>query len=324
VRGSTVLVTGAQGFVGSWLAQRLLADGARVVVPRRDVEPDSRFRTEGVEEGCTVVQCDLTDYASLLRVLNEHEVSAVFHLAAQTIVGTANRSPLSTWESNVRGTWLLLEACRTHAGASGRLERVVVASSDKAYGDQDELPYREDLALRARYPYDVSKACTDMIARSYAVTYELPVAVTRLANIYGPGDLNWSRIVPDTARSLARGERPVIRSDGTPERDYLYVEDAIDAYLAVAASLDDSALRGRAWNAGSDRPLSVLELVRTLTAVSGLQVEPDVRGQGTPHGEIDRQWLDSSAIRLELGWKPLWELDRGLGATWKWYAERCG
>jgi CDP-glucose 4,6-dehydratase len=318
VSGSAVLVTGAQGFLGSWLAQRLLDDGHRVVVPRRDVEPDSRFRSEGVEERCSVVQCDVTEYESLLRVLNEHDVTGVYHLAAQTLVGTANRGPLSTWESNVRGTWTLLEACRVHGG----IERVVVASSDKAYGDQDDLPYREDLALRARYPYDVSKACTDMIARSYAVTYGMPVAVTRLANIYGPGDLNWSRIVPDTARSLTRHERPVIRSDGTPERDYLFVQDAVDAYLAVAASLDDPLLRGRAWNAGSDRPVAVLNLVQMLTAVSGRELEPDVRGEGTPHGEIDRQWLDSTAIRSELGWKPVWELERGLESAWEWYADR--
>jgi CDP-glucose 4,6-dehydratase len=323
MRSSTVLVTGAQGFVGSWLAQRLLTDGNRVVVPQRDVEPDSRFRTDGIERLCTVVQCDITDYQSLLRVLNEHEITAVFHLAAQTLVGTANRGPLSTWESNVRGTWTLLEACRAHGVVAGAVERIVVASSDKAYGDQEDLPYREDLPLRARFPYDVSKACTDMIARSYATTYGMPVAVTRLANIYGPGDLNWSRIVPDTARALARGERPVIRSDGTPERDYLYVDDAVEAYLAVAASLDDPQLRGRAWNAGSDRPLSVLELVRALTAVSGRGLEPEIRGEGTPHGEIDRQWLDSSAIRSELGWKPVCELDRGLTTAWQWYSARC-
>jgi CDP-glucose 4,6-dehydratase len=225
----------------------------------------------------------------------------------------------------VRATWTLLEACRAHGAVSGGgVERVVVASSDKAYGDQSELPYRESTPLGARYPYDVSKACADMIARSYAQTYGMPVAVTRLANVYGPGDLNWSRIVPDTARALARGERPVIRSDGSPQRDYLYVEDAIDAYLAVAASLDDPGLRGRAWNAGSDRPLSVLELVRALASISGRELEPDVRGRGTPHGEIDRQWLDSSAIRSELGWEPRWELERGLEATWRWYAERCG
>ena len=190
-----------------------------MVALRRDVDPEARFRVEGIEERCALALADLTDHDALVRVLNEHEVDEVFHLAAQTIVGTANRSPLATWEANVRGTYSLLEACR----GLGTVRRVVVASSDKAYGDHDELPYREDFALQPRYPYDVSKACTDLIARSYANTYDLPVAVTRLANLYGPGDLNWSRIIPDSAQALARGERPVIRSDGTPERDYLYV-----------------------------------------------------------------------------------------------------
>jgi CDP-glucose 4,6-dehydratase len=285
------------------------------VALRRDVDPASRFRTDGVEDRCTIALADLTDQDALVRVLNEHDVDEVFHLAAQTIVGTANRSPLGTWEANVRGTYSLLEACR----ALGTVGRIVVASSDKAYGDHDELPYREDFALQPRYPYDVSKACTDLIARSYAHTYGLRVAVTRLANIYGPGDLNWSRIVPDTARALARGERPVIRSDGTPERDFLYVEDAVDAYLAIAASLDRPELNGRAWNAGWGAPVAVIDVVRTLIEVSGLDVEPDVQGEGTPHGEIDRQFLDSTAMREELGWTPRWEMERGLAVTWEWY-----
>ncbi|MEA2400327.1 MAG: hypothetical protein QOK00_730 [Thermoleophilaceae bacterium] len=286
---------------------------------RRDFDPDARFRTEGIEERCTLALADLTHHDALVRVLNEHEVDEVFHLAAQTIVGTANRSPLATWEANVRGTYTLLEACRS----LGTVRRVVVASSDKAYGAHDELPYREDFALQPRYPYDVSKACTDLIARSYASTYELPVAVTRLANVYGPGDLNWSRIIPDSARALARGERPVIRSDGTPERDYLYVEDAVDAYLAIGASLERSELGGRAWNAGWGKPIPVIDVVRRLIEVSGREIEPDVRGEGTPHGEIDRQYLDSTAIREQLGWEPRWELERGLTATWEWYERRC-
>jgi CDP-glucose 4,6-dehydratase len=286
-----------------------------VVALRRDVEPESRFRSEGIENRCTIALADLTDHDGLVRVLNEHEVENVFHLAAQAIVGTANRSPLGSWEANVRGTYTLLEACRT----LGTVERVVVASSDKAYGSHEELPYREDFALQARHPYDVSKACTDLIARSYAYSYGLPVAVTRLANVYGPGDLNWSRIVPDTARALVRGERPKVRSDGTAERDYIYVEDAVDAYLAVAASLDRPALNGRAWNAGWGSPVPVLKIVRTLIAVSGQDVEPDIQGEGTPAGEISRQYLDSSAIREELGWEPRWELEEGLRAAWHWY-----
>ncbi|HEU0019377.1 MAG TPA: GDP-mannose 4,6-dehydratase [Thermoleophilaceae bacterium] len=319
---STVLVTGAQGFIGSWLAERLLDDGARVVVPRRDFEPDARFRTDGIDERCVVAAADIQDYEAMTRVLNEHGVDTVFHLAAQTIVGTANRSPLSTFEANVRGTYVLLEACRAVGVVGDPVARVVVASSDKAYGSHDELPYREDFALQPTFPYDVSKACTDMIARSFAATYDLPVAVTRLANVYGGGDLNWSRIVPDTCRALAKGDTPVIRSDGTPERDYLYVEDAVGAYLAIASSLDDERLRGRAWNAGWGSPLAVREIVDRLIAVSGSDVVPDIRGNGAQHGEIDRQYLDSSAIGTELGWQPRIGLDEGLRRSYDWYVRR--
>ena len=320
--GSTVLVTGAQGFIGSWVAERLLDEGARVVVPRRDFEPDARFRTDGIEARCTVVLADIQDYESLVRVLNEHDVDAVFHMAAQTIVGTANRSPLSTFETNIRGTYVLLEACRAVGDVGDPVSRIVVASSDKAYGSHDDLPYREDFPLQPTYPYDVSKAATDMIARSFAATYAMPVAVTRLANVYGGGDLNWSRIVPDTCRALIEGRAPVIRSDGSPERDYLYVEDAVDAYLAIAASLDDKSLHGRAWNAGWGSPLSVREIVDRLIAASGRDVAPNVRGEGTPHGEIDRQYLDSTAIRDELGWEPQVSLDDGLARAFAWYSER--
>jgi CDP-glucose 4,6-dehydratase len=319
-----VLVTGAQGFIGSWLVSRLLEEDASVVVLRRDVPAESRFGIEGLEERCDVVQGDLVDYESLVRTLNEHGVRAVFHLGAQTIVGTANRSPLSTWETNIRGTYSLLEACRAVGVVGDPVERVVVASSDKAYGSHDRLPYDESFALQPDYPYDVSKAATDMIARSYARTYGLPVGVTRLANVYGGGDFNFSRIVPDTARALARGDRPVIRSDGTPERDYIYAADAVDAYLAVAASLDEPAMHGCAWNAGAGRPYPVLEIVRRLIAASGRDAEPDIQGEGTPHGEIDRQFLDSTRIREELGWEPRWDLDDGLRETWAWYERHIG
>ncbi|HEX4719392.1 MAG TPA: GDP-mannose 4,6-dehydratase [Thermoleophilaceae bacterium] len=316
-----VLVTGAQGFVGSWLAERLLEEDAKVVALLRDVEPDSRFHTDGIAERCIQVRADLIDYESLVRALNEHGVHAVFHLAAQTIVGTANRSPLSTFETNIRGTYTLLEACRNVGVVGNPIERIVVASSDKAYGRHDELPYKEDFPLQALYPYDVSKAATDLIARSYAATYGMPIAVTRLANVYGGGDMHRTRIVPDTVFALRDGKRPVIRSDGSPERDYLYVEDAVDAYLAIAASLDDRERWGRAWNAGTGQAIPVRELVERLIAVAGADVEPDIHGDGTPHGEIDRQFLDSSAIKEELGWEPQWDLDRGLAATWRWYAE---
>lgn len=320
-RGVPVLVTGATGFIGSRLAQRLLDRGAEVIVPRRDEPARSYFRIAGLEERCTLVAADLLDFDGLLRIVNEHGVKAVFHLAAQTIVGTANRSPLSTFESNIRGTYNVLEACRTAGVVGDPVERVVVASSDKAYGTHEQLPYREDFPLQPEYPYDVSKAATDMIARSYALTYGLPTAVTRFANIYGGGDFNLSRIVPDTARALVKGERPVIRSDGSPQRDYMHVEDAASAYLRVGESLDHEANYGRAWNAGAGEPVAVIEIVRRMIGVSGKDVEPDIQGQGTPHGEIDRQWLDSTAIREELGWAPEWDLDRGLAEAYAWYAE---
>lgn len=320
-KGVPVLVTGATGFIGSRLAERLLGEGAHVVVPRRDVPAKSYFRIAGLEDRCTIVPTDLLDFEALQRIINEHGVRAVFHLAAQTIVGTANRSPLSTFESNIRGTYNLLEACRAVGVVGDPVERIVVASSDKAYGSHEHLPYREDFSLQPEYPYDVSKAATDMIARSYAVTYGLPVAVTRFANIYGGGDFNLSRIVPDTARALVRGEVPVIRSDGTAQRDYMHVEDAAGAYLRVGGSLDDERNHGRAWNAGAGEPIAVIEIVRRMIAVAGKDVEPDIQGEGTPHGEIDRQWLDSTAIRRELGWQPEWDLDRGLAEAYEWYSK---
>src|SRR4051812_24802482 len=317
--GTPVLVTGAQGFIGSWLAERLLREGADVIVPLRDTVPGSRFNSGGIAERCTVVQADVVDYESLLRVIHQYRVRAVFHLAAQALVGIANRSPLATYESNVRGTYSLLEAVRAAGVVGDRVEAVVVASSDKAYGDVDSLPYREDHPLEPTYPYDVSKACADVIARSYAATFDMPVAVTRLANVYGGGDVNFSRIVPETMRAIIGGQRPVLRSDGTPERDFIYVEDAVDAYLAVAGSLERPDLRGRAWNAGAGKPIPVMELVQRIVAASGKDIEPDVQGEGTPHGEIDRQYLDSRTIREELGWEPRWELDRGLAETYGWY-----
>lgn len=319
--GRVALVTGAQGFIGSWLTERLLDEGARVVVPRRDCPAISRFRLQGLEARCDIVEVDLTAYGSLVRALNEYSVDTVFHLAAQTIVGTANRSPLSTFESNIRGSYNLLEACRSTVADGNPIDRIVVASSDKAYGSHEVLPYREEFELKATYPYDVSKACTDMIARSYAITYDLPVAVTRLANVYGGGDFNFSRIVPDSARSLLAGERPVIRSDGSPQRDYIYAADAVDGYLTVAESLDRPAFRGLAWNLGAGELVSVAEIVGRLIAAAGSDLEPDVRGAGVPPGEIDRQQLDSTRIREQLGWAPQWDLDRGLAETYGWYRE---
>lgn len=314
--GTRVLFTGAQGFIGSWVAERLLEEGAQVLVLDRPVAELSRFRTRGLDERCTAVAADLLDQASLFATLEDHGVQAVFHLAATAIVASATSSPLHAYEVNVRGTWNLLEACRT---ASESPTCIVVASTDKAYGVHT-APRCEDHPLEPRFPYDASKACADIIARSYAHTFGLPIAVTRLANVFGGGDINFSRLVPGTIMALQTGQRPLVRSDGLMLREFLYAEDAVSAYLAVAASLERPELRGRAWNAGVGRPVSVLEVVRRLIAISGLDLEPDVRGHGTPHGELACQWLDCSAISQELGWKPAWELQQGLEATYAWYA----
>ncbi len=319
--GKVALVTGAEGFTGSWLTERLLDGGATIVVPRGYERPDARFVEEGLDRHCELVDMDLLDMESVSRVLVEHGVEIVFHLAAQTVGAEADRSPLEAFRTNVKGTYNLLEACRM-GQAQGTIPRAVIASSSHVYGMGGGSAHAEDAPLRPIDPYDVSKGCADMIARCYAVTYGLPVAVTRLANVYGGGDRNWSRIVPDSARALVRGERPVIRSDGSPEREYLYVEDAIDVYLTVADSLDSPEHYGRAWNAGMGEPISVLDLVRRLIAVSGKQLEPDVRGKGKPHAEADRLQVDSTAIQRELGWTPSWSLEEGLAKTYAWYEQR--
>jgi CDP-glucose 4,6-dehydratase len=283
-------------------------------VLKRDEVRRSALALEGVEASCTVVRGDLVDAGAIERAVGEYEVDTVYHLAAQTIVGTANRSPVSTFESNVKGTWTLMEACRLH-----RVQRVVVAASDKAYGPHDRLPYREDFALQPRYPYDVSKACTDLIARSYWHTYHVPVAVTRFANIYGGGDLNPSRLIPEMVASIIAGRSPIIRSDGSPERDFLYVEDAVSAYLAITDALDAGTARGEAFNAGGDAPHSVREIVELAIRVAGADVQPDIRGTGTPEGEIDRQYVDSSKLRALTGWRPAVDLEEGLRRTVEWY-----
>jgi CDP-glucose 4,6-dehydratase len=312
---SRAFVTGAYGLLGTWLVRALLDRGDAVTVLRRDEPAASALALEGLEARCDVVSGDVTDPAAVERALSEYEVDTVFHLAAQTLVGTAVRSPVSTFEANVRGTWVLLDACR-------RLEvaRVVVASSDKAYGAHDELPYREDLALQPRYPYDVSKAATDLIARSYFHTYGVPVAVTRFANLYGGGDLNFSRLVPEAVAAAIQGRRPVIRSDGTPERDFLYAQDAARAYLAIADALSDGGgAGGEAFNAGGGSPHSVLDVVALVCRAAGTDVEPDVRGSGTPAAEIDRQYVDPSKLRDLTGWAPEVALEDGLARTVEWY-----
>ncbi len=312
--GHSVLVTGAFGLLGSWLVRALLDGGASVTVIRRDEAPGSALVQMGLTPQVNVVHGDICTDGLLARALAEYEVDSVFHLAAQTIVPTANRSPLSTFETNLRGTWLLLEACRL-----GGAERVIVASSDKAYGTQEQLPYREDFALQPRYPYDVSKAATDMLTRSYFHTWGLPAAVTRFANLYGGGDTNASRLVPEAVTAALQGRPPVVRSDGSPERDFLYVEDAVAAYLAIWSALGGQGAAGEAFNAGSGRPVRVLDVVERICALAETGVRPEVRGAGVPPGEIDRQWVDATKLHELTGWTARVDLEEGLRRTIDWY-----
>jgi CDP-glucose 4,6-dehydratase len=311
---TSVLVTGAYGLLGSWLVKALLEQDARIVVLRRDEPVTSGLEAMGLEQHVDVVHGDVLGDGVIARALNEYEVESVFHLAAQTVVGHASRSPLPTLETNVRGTWTVLEACRLHGA-----ERVIVASSDKAYGAHEDLPYTETHALQARYPYDVSKAAADMIARSFWDTFGLPVAVTRFANLYGGGDTNRSRLVPEAVCAALAGRRPVIRSDGSPERDFLYVEDAVNAYLAIWETLGRGLGCGEAFNAGGGEPHRVSDVVSLICRLAGTEVEPEIRGHGTPRGEIDRQWVDASKLRELTGWEPLVSLEEGLRRTIEWY-----
>ena len=315
----SVLVTGATGLLGSWIVEDLLARGATVCCLVRDWVPQSRFFRAGLAERAIVVRGDLAELDVLTRALNEYEVDSVFHLGAQTIVGTAARSALSTFESNIRGTWNLLEACRT---CSRLVRRVVVASSDKAYGAHDQLPYTEDMQLQGRFPYDVSKSCADLIAFSYFQTYGVPVAITRCGNLFGGGDLNFNRLIPGTIRSALRGERPVIRSDGRYVRDYFYVRDAVSAYLQLAERLPEAPFAGEAFNFGNETPVSVLELVREILCLMECSaLEPVILNEA--NHEIPRQYLDCSKARRMLSWEPRYGLEQGLRETIAWYREQA-
>jgi CDP-glucose 4,6-dehydratase len=316
---ATAMVTGARGFAGAWLARALVERCDRVVSFDRRPLPEGRpsaLRLLGIQDEVADVEGDLRDGDHVQRTIREHGVETIFHLAAQTIVVTAATSPESTFDSNVRGTWTVLEACRELG-----VERVVVASSDKAYGAHDELPYREDLALRPTAPYEASKAAADLIARSYWHSYRMPVAVARFANIYGGGDTNWSRLIPETVAAALDGRAPVLRSDGSPERDFLYVEDAAAAYLAIADNLDRDEVRGQAFNAGGGEAHPVADVVALIVRLAGTGVEPDVRGSGNPEGEIDRQYVDPSRLRATCGWEPKVGLEEGLRRTLEWYRE---
>lgn len=310
-----VFVTGATGIVGSWLVKRLLEKGAYVVALIRDADPQSELLRSGDLTRTSVVNGRLEDYSTLERAINEHEIDTVFHLGAQPIVTTALRNPLPTFEANIRGTYNLLEACRVHHGL---VTRVVVASSDKAYGDGPSLPYTEDMPANGRHPYDVSKSCTDLLAMSYAHSYELPVTVARCGNIYGGGDLNWSRIVPGTIRSVWLGQRPVIRSNGQFTRDYIFVQDVIDAYMSLAEQCTVDGVRGEAFNFSPQIRLSVLEITRAIQrAMNRTDLEPVVLDQ--VRAEIRDQHLDSTKAHQRLGWRARHTLDAALSETVAWY-----
>lgn len=313
-RGRPVLVTGASGLLGGWLVEALLAREAAVICLVRDAVPASRLYAEELTKRVVVCTGDVTDQATLERVIGEHEVRTVFHLAAQTIVGIANRNPISTFQSNIAGTWALLEACRR----SPLVSEIVIASSDKAYGEQAILPYREDTPLAGRSPYDVSKSCADLIAQSYASTWNTPIAITRCGNFFGGGDLNWNRLVPGTIRALINGQLPLIRSDGSFVRDYVYVEDGAEAYIATAEALAaDRGLAGRAYNFSLESPKTVLEMVSLIMTACGVRVEPVILDEAS--NEIPAQFLDSTRARTELGWAPTVGLEEGLRRTVEWY-----
>ena len=318
-RDRPTFVTGATGLVGGWLVARLLDAGADVVCLVRDWVPQSKLVTDNAIERVRVVRGEVQDPALMERCLGEYEIDTVIHLAAQTIVTIANRNPMSTFESNIAGTWVLLEACRR----SPAVKQIVVASSDKAYGDADKLPYDEETPLRGRHPYDMSKSCSDLVAQCYAKTYELPVAITRCGNFYGGGDLNWNRIVPGTIRSVMRGQRPVIRSDGNYVRDYFYVEDGAAAYMHLAQALaENPALRGEAFNFSNESQISVLELVDKILALMHSDLRPEVRNEA--NNEIRHQYLSAAKAKRMFNWQPLFSLEQGLERTVAWYQTFLG
>lgn len=315
-----VLVTGATGLIGSWLVKELVLKGSNVVALVRDIDPQSELYRSGTINKISVVNGNLEDFWTLERAINEHEPDTIFHLGAQTLVEVAYRFPLQTFESNIRGTYNLLEACRIHRNI---VQRIVIASSDKAYGEQSNLPYTEDMPLKGRHPYEVSKSCTDLIAHTYFHTYGLPIGIARCGNVYGGGDLNWSRIVPGTIRSLIKGERPIIRSDGTYVRDYIYVKDVVSAYLLVAERLDDKEIQGQAFNFSNEKPITVMEIVKVIQKIMNCEhIEPDIRNYA--RGEIKSQYLSASKARKLLKWKPMFDLESGIRETVEWYKDFFG
>lgn len=315
-----VFVTGATGMVGAWVVRELLRRQATVVVLVRDPEPHSELYRSGDIAQTYIVSGQLEDYATLDRAISEYEIDTVLHLGAQTIVGHAKRAPLHTFEANIRGTWNLLEACRVHRDL---VQSIVIASSDKAYGDQPVLPYTEHSPLQGRYPYDVSKSCVDLISQSYWATYQLPLAIARCGNIFGGGDLNWSRIVPGTVRSLHQRQAPIIRSNGLYQRDYIYVKDVVDSYLDLAEQIERPGVTGEAFNFSLEQPLAVTAIVERIAALMDVNDLPPVI-QNQASGEIIDQYLNSTKARQTLGWQPRYGLDEGLSETIAWYRSFLG
>ena len=308
-----VFITGCTGLLGSWLTKALVERGANVTGLIRDLVPKSNLNWSGFDNKINIVRGNLEDYFLLERSLNEYEIDTVFHLAAQTIVTIANRNPISTFEANIKGTWNILEACRR----SNLVDRVVFASSDKAYGRQEELPYNESIALQGRHPYDVSKSCADLLCRSYYETYELPVCMTRCGNFYGGGDLNFNRIVPGTIRSVFHNERPVIRSDGTMIRDYFYIEDGAEAYITLAEQIKEKKIAGEAFNFSNEQPLKVTEIVDKVLKVMDSDLKPKILNQAS--NEIKKQYLSSKKAKKLLNWNPSYTMEESLEKTVNWY-----
>lgn len=312
-----VFVSGATGLLGSWLVSKLIEKRANVTCLIRDWVPKSLLLLSEKQGKINIVRGELEDYFTVLRTINEYEIDTVFHLGAQTIVGTASRSVLSTFESNIKGTWNVLEACRV---CSKLVKRVILASSDKAYGAHENLPYTEDTPLKGVFPYDVSKSCADLLAHSYFRTFGLPIGITRCGNLYGGGDLNFNRIIPGTIKSVILNQQPIIRSDGKFVRDYFYVEDAVKAYIQFAEQLDKKELHGEAFNFGTENPVTVIELVKLILRLMNREdLEPIILNEAS--NEIREQYLDCTKARKKLNWEAIFSLEAGLGATIEWYRE---
>lgn len=318
-RDRNVFVTGATGLLGSWMVKYLLETKANVTVLIRDRVPKSKLFSDGSFPDVNIVHGDLEDLSLLQRALNEYEIDTLFHLGAQTIVPVANINPLSTFEANIKGTWNILEACRILGGS---VKRIIVASSDKAYGTQKVLPYDESMALQGEHPYDVSKSCADLIAHMYYKTYGLPVCVTRCGNFYGGGDLNFNRLIPGTVRSIFKNEAPIIRSDGTYIRDYFYIEDGVEAYLLLAEKMLELKLDGEAFNFSNELQINVLEMVNKIISAMDSKLKPKILNQG--QNEIPHQYLSAKKAREKLGWKPKFTMEESLSKTIAWYKTILG